>query len=838
MADPTGTVTIQPAPNDTPMVIEPAAAPATALNNNYTTVTNGDGTTTVTFSDGSTATYSGFGTDAEKEISTTAPSNASGTKTSATVTDTTGSSTGSGTGNGGNGDTGTGSGAGTGKGTGSSILPTPATNAIQPDLPTEIVPNPLSQFASYSYAWSLWWLDVGDYNNLVGNITDVGPGLSTPLGPNSYVVAEDSGLYPTRRLPTQLGLNYQIQRVEFDTAVGLNSSSKSSNMITGSMTILEPYGVTWVDSLVAASYKNNQYQNWMTQPFMLQLDFTGYDDSGAPLAPSLTALYRKRFPIKFTKIGINVGTKGAEYAVSFYPSGHETLYPELSSTPKDFTVTAGTVKDFFDPKSPTSFTGQLNKFYQDQVTHSERQYASVYSFDFDPLISASKIVYDKQLSLNSSNPNTTGGIDLTKSSFTIPAKTQITEIINRVLIQSEYLQSQLGVNLQGLTQDQINQNAQVKANLVKTFQTFKTTARTQYSGADASGAVQQGVFDNIKNKYAQSYNYAVRKYTVYDPIHPATPFLTDSRSNTLKNYNYIYTGKNTDIIDFKLNFDTTWYVPIATHTRAVAETNVSGSTLVNTTLANAPAIILSPQLLAASAIPQFGQLTNLTPMRVTSTVNNPNNNIGFGTINNPGSQVAADVLNTVYSRPTGDMVTLDLTILGDPTLVKQDDWLYTPSPLNGSLYNDISVNQAAFAKKYGHLRMDVGQLIAKVTVNTPLDIDTDWTNTGLVFPNPGVYPSLFSGQYKILTIKNTFENGKFIQVLRMVRVMNNDLINKAPPDTQADRTGSVTTSQTNQNGTNNSVQPAGSNSTPAGEAGFDANGQVNTAGDATRYGGG
>ena len=671
---------------------------------------------------------------------------------------------------------------------------------------------------------------------MVGNVTDVGPGLSTALGQKSYVVAEDSGLYPTRRLPTQLGLNYQIQRVEFETVVGLNSSSKSSNMIAGSMTILEPYGVTWVDSLVAASYSNNQYQNWMTQPFMLQLDFTGYDDSGAPIAPGLTALYRKRFPIKVTKIGINVGTNGAEYTVNFYPCGHETLYPELSSTPKDFTVTAGTVQEFFDPKSKTSLTGQLNNFYQNQVVSGDRQYASIYSFDFDTLISDSTIVYDKQLSLTDSNPNSKNGIDLTKSSFTIPAKTQITEIINRVLIQSSYLQSQLGVDLQGLTQDQINQNAQIKANLVKTFQTFKTTARTQYAGADASGTLQQSVFDNIKNKYAQSYNYAVHRYTVYDPIHPATPFLTDSRSNTLKSYNYIYTGKNTDIIDFKLNFDTTWYVPIATYNKEVASENVSGSTLLNSRLSNAPTVILSPQLLAASAIPQFGQVNNLTPMRVTSTVNNPNNNIGFGTINNPGSQIAADVLNTVYSRPTGDMVTLDLTILGDPTLVKQDDWLYSPSPATGSLYNDLSVNQAAFAKKYGHLRMDAGQLIARVTVNTPLDIDTDWTNTGLVFPNPGVYPSLFSGQYKILTIKNTFENGKFIQVLRMVRVMNNDLINKAPPDTQADRTGSVNTSQTNQNSTNTTIQPQGSTSTPAGEAGFDTNGQVNTAADATRYG--
>ena len=103
-------------------------------------------------------------------------------------------------------------------------------STIRKPVPTGIIPNPMHDYASWTYALSLWWLDIGDYNSL-SKISDIGVGTNFPLGPNSYVIAEDSGLYPSRRLPTQLGLNYNIQDVDFETIVGLNSKSKKSGSI-------------------------------------------------------------------------------------------------------------------------------------------------------------------------------------------------------------------------------------------------------------------------------------------------------------------------------------------------------------------------------------------------------------------------------------------------------------------------------------------------------------------------------------------------------------------------------------------------------------------------------
>ena len=126
--------------------------------------------------------------------------------------------------------------------------------AIKIPYPTDIVPNPLHTYASYTYGWSLWWLSVTDYNEL-SNMPDVDVALAwEPKA--SYVVAEDGGQYPTQRLPTTFGLNYQIQNVQLKTTFGLNQQTQHSNLLSASATIIEPYGFTLFDALAAASNKN------------------------------------------------------------------------------------------------------------------------------------------------------------------------------------------------------------------------------------------------------------------------------------------------------------------------------------------------------------------------------------------------------------------------------------------------------------------------------------------------------------------------------------------------------------------------------------------------------
>jgi hypothetical protein len=715
--------------------------------------------------------------------------------------------------------------------------------ALKTPTPTSIIPNPMHQYASWTYATSLWWLDIDDYNNLI-NVGDAGPGTNLSL-PNSYVIAEDSGLYPNQRLPTQNGLNYNIQSIEFDTVVGHNSASKSSNMIAGKMLVVEPYGVTLLDTLIKASV--SKQDNYTDRPYMIQIDFVGYDDNGNPVPSSQTNIYRKRFPITITGFSIEVTAKGAEYNIDFAAAGHQAHQnDEHSKVPKNITVTAATVDDFFNANVSTSFTSQLNSFWLQEAQDQKSQFADSISFDIDSKIAQSKIVYDKQLSLAQANPNG-GGIDLSKSSFAIPSGTSIQEIINKVLIQSQFLQDQIPDPTADQTAEQTTAQNQAVLN------TFKTVVQTTYGGLNSGGAPVTGsaAKDQIRSRYAKTFKYGIHQYHNYSVPHPAAPQATDSRQQTVKAYNYIYTGKNIDILDFKIVFDTTFYTAVNTYTAENAAAQPTASSATDTTKADAKTPTITMNLLGAlGVIPGLSQVLNLTPIRIRNIVNDQRDNMGMNIITNPKAQVAANLMRSVYTESvSAAMASLDLKIVGDPTLLKQDDWLYTPSPTTSTNWL-ATIAQSLFAQQYGHIKMDDGALIASVTVNTPVDIDIDQQNQGLVSPAIGSVPSIFSGQYEIKTIKNTFSDGIFVQTLSMIRLPNSDIVGSGVIANSNNSRGTVGLNQSIQGLVNSAVQSvkglfsssSGSTSTPAssspGQATYGADGAVNSAYDATRYGDG
>jgi hypothetical protein len=637
--------------------------------------------------------------------------------------------------------------------------------AIKQPAETSVVPNPLHKYASYTYSWSLWWLDVNDFNQLMAK-DDVGPALAWNPGPKSYVLAEDGGLYPGRRHPATLGLNYNIQNVEFTTAIGPNQVSKSSNLQTGSMTIIEPYGVTFIDSLVACSFDGTQFVNYLMHPLMLQLEFKGYDDKGNMIPSSQMVTYRKRFPIVIKNMKLSVTGKGAEYRIAFAPASAQGLDPEFEKTPEEFTIDAGTVQEFFDAFSAKYLIHQAG-----QVGTARVEYGDSIKFDIDPTIAESKIVYDKELPLKLANPDG-NGISLSKSSFVIPKGTSILDVITRVMSHSSYL-----INLQLGLEDSIGGPVGPK-DQTAIFNAFKTQSAVEYAGVDSAGVERKGVYDTRRTRRPIKITYKIHQYPTWNGGNPNVPLFPDSQPHTVKEYNYLYTGQNIDIIDFKLDFNTTYHTAINTYNSQFSAQQSSENTSKNIKASNTGKLSLSPSSLAAIFVPQLKLVPSVTPMRYKHIIGDANATAGMNVKDRPSAQVAADVLQSIYSAPPSGgngMITVPLTIVGDPTLIKQDDWLYIPSPVKATEYNSWnSQTQAEFVAKHGHIRMDAGQIVVSLTVNTPLDIDADITNQGLVYPQPRTRPALFSGQYYIQKIVSKFQTGKFEQVLTLNRFINTD----------------------------------------------------------------
>ena len=642
------------------------------------------------------------------------------------------------------------------------------------------VTNPLHKYASWTYNFSLWWLDIADYNNLVDQKS---ASASTTLLPNSYVLAEQGGIYTDRRLPATYGLNYNIQDVEFTTIIGLNAQSKSTNLTEGKITIIEPYGVSLLDTLISASWDpaSQTYQNYNDRPYMLELDFVGWTDEGK--VPDKTIqIFKKRFPIRFTSFKLEITTKGSVYNIGFTAAGHEAYDKHTITTPKIFSITAGTVDEFFNDLSK-----QWTAHLVNQVMRGQAEWADEIVFEFpDDIIGKSKITSDKQTSISDANTNMATKLDTSKKTFTIPAGTSIIDIISKALAQSEYLQGQLNLL-----------NTPTKQDQTQVLSAFKTSARVKYQGMNKSGVRAPGVFDVLANRRPKQATFVITPYASWNNNHPRnTTQLADPSVNVSKVYNYTYTGKNIDILDLKVNFDSTYFIPVLGYLNKKASVDATASTARETLASAAPDILFGQGFFLKNYPQLFGQTKNPTPLMTRIITNDRNITMGMKNSKTPEAQTTADVVGSLFTRLSGDMMTPEIRIVGDPTLIKQDDWLYVSNSKDD--YNSpTTATQAEYVQKTGHVKMDAGDVVCSLKINSPIDIDTDITNQGGIFPPPGTSPSTFDGYYRILIVRNIFTNGKFEQVLRMTRYANGKIIDEYNADKQATE-DAVNNSQNNQ----------------------------------------
>jgi hypothetical protein len=593
--------------------------------------------------------------------------------------------------------------------------------------------------------------------------------------PNSYVIAEDAGLYPTRRLPSTLGLNYNIQDVKFKTNIAPSQTHGPTSVVSGDMTILEPFGLSFIDAIVAASFNGQTFDSWTDRPFLLELNFHGYDDTGTAMSGQLLPLYRKRFPIRITTVRVSTNARGSEYKISFVAANQEAYFKKYGFLPQDLHLQGTNIQEVLN-----DLANQLNAFYQAQTTAAQgtSAFSDSYAFVIDPALGVNNILSGDGKSSLMQLANDGTNINGNVFKFDFSAHTSIVDVIGKVMARGGFFQNQLN-----------SQTGTIIPN--QPLNTYKILSQTIYSGTDSSGNSLGPVFNYRQGVFARKITYVINQYVSWQNNHPNSPSLyADSTPYTCKTYNYTYSGRNTDVIDFKLEFNNTWYTNVMTYTQvtpANTPSPVTGSDILSEesppiTPAGTIALLNIPSVLAR--LPGMTQVPNPTPQAIRPVTNNQNITTGAGIIQDSLAQQVADVHYALYTFNTGQMSVVPLTIMGDPTLIKQDDWLYVPMSTvfsGAGDYNDALLNNSDFAAKYGHLRMSLSEVPVTLTVNSILDQDTEINNTGLAWNFPESTPStaIFSGQYNIVEIDNIFANGKFTQVLHLTRYLNGSVASQA-----------------------------------------------------------
>jgi len=662
---------------------------------------------------------------------------------------------------------------------------------------TAFIENPLSKFASYNCIITLAALTKGELADPDNTYRAKGPinkivksgGIGSNKAPTSY---EQS-----------LGITteYFIDDTEVNAIISSNRSTKQTNATTMNFKVHEPYSMgLFLETLaVTAIAANTEAKSYLDSAYVLILEFVGFDDAGNQIEVPNTKRY---FPIKLTKVEFNVTAGGSVYDISAVAWNDQALADEVQRINQDIDVSGITVADLLqnnnEETNRPSLTSVLNSIQLDQKESENIAAADAYVIMFPESNASAEDTFKNSDSAEagattqsqiSQNLEATAEQGVTLEDIQEFANTDraINEIgqakVDSVTFTSgnskfgtsdvvfedglairgnlEYNQENRYINIsQGsriqdvieaiiLVSDYGKQLATAEPDSRGMLKWFRIETET-YEVTDEDNAKQRG-------RSAKIYVYRVVTYRVHASnfvgASQKSPGIPELKKKIPKKYEYIYSGKNDDIINFDIAFNNAFYTAVSMDLyQAGADSQLNG--------ASAGGFNTRP----------LPTLATDTAARE-NTGNEPSANTEFGANPNTSSAVISgsgtETVEVAISRQFNDilnngvdLITMEVEILGDP--------YYLSDSGIGNYRAPVSQNQTTAD---GSIDYQYEESHVIFEFKTPLDYNND---TGeMIFPAASGEPvKKFSGIYKVISLQNLISQNKFTQNLKLLRVRN------------------------------------------------------------------
>lgn len=424
-----------------------------------------------------------------------------------------------------------------------------------------------------------------------------------------------------------------------------------------------------------------------------------------------------------------------------------------------------------------SVCAAFNDYYAKLKEIGDINYAPRYEIEFDEEIANATLYSGPQPTSvatagttrtnSTTNAQSAGGatkgssLAFSSGVINVPAGTSIDNLIDFIVRQSSYILDQIYLP----NQAQVSLDLQSKAQSGSSVEEIVQKLGKPLKWFKIIPTIKIGQWDNTQGRYVpEIIKFNVRTFTISSKY----PYAPRGRvEGYVKKYDYLFTGRNNDIINWNINFNTLYILGVT----AGLNKSIQGST--------GPG--LNPAGKAADPA-RDGKTTAgvsvLGSQVATPAVTHISGDLKYSSIdggNIPKNIASADLKNSLFIDSRGDMIELDLKIIGDPLFIKQDDVFYS-RPRTGE-------NPALTPNK--SLYMDTGELYIFVNFLSPVDYDEEkglaeikandilGEENSVEARNFGY--SNFSGVYKLITVDSTFVRGKFEQNLRMARILFDQL---------------------------------------------------------------
>lgn len=602
--------------------------------------------------------------------------------------------------------------------------------------------NPLHEYVNYTYKFSIYAVPRTTINKISNG--EISPGNEEAIISSGELLISSGGAKTADR-GGLFGVDFYIDNVALTSIVGQGARSRGTDVIEFGFDIIEPYNTTLLVRLVGQSYKITGKPDFAMMFFVMKIDFLGYTDSGQPKSIPKTS---KFLPFQMINMEFEVGNRGTVYKIKAIPVNHAAQTILDNTIPFHMEISGGTIQEIFNgdaalvtsssaanqraenspatdvkagPKTYSKGVKQaLDEGEKYLVTSKAQVFPNTYSFDFRDGIGDKKIV-DPQVYRTQGfrmsdvkkpeelNPKNTK-LDPSKNTVRVQAGSKITDLINNVLQISDYYTGQFS------TEKRPN----------KPLMFHKIIPLIKF-----------GELDPKTNLYQRAVTYVVKPYTMFG--NDKENFGQKAPTSPVKRYQWIFTGQNRDIIDFKLNYKMSFFeLRNAADKAMVAEGDGEEANPLDG--AGDDNSILDTGVFPRRVRPVFGIADQ--------------SNTG-GTDRSIKTLKLAELFKKQFDS-SGDLISLDLKIVGDPDLIQQDNILYGAAG---------DSNQLQYAS--GSVNFGDHEVYFNIEFKNPISDYND--QTGL-FNVTSQETNFFSGLFKIISVKSEFRGGRFTQTLQNFRV--------------------------------------------------------------------
>lgn len=561
-----------------------------------------------------------------------------------------------------------------------------------------------------------------------------------------------------------------IENVEIETLMAFSENSNASLPCKIQFEIIEPYSVNGFIEALHVTAISAGYPNYLSACFLLKMEFWGYSDRDDEnfLDPVQIKSATRYFPIGLTGIDVDITEKGTRYKVSAVPY-NERAFGQPNVVKKPIKMAGTTVKEILE-NLMENINNQVSRMDKDGRSDADSKLSDEYAVKFvnwsesDGWVEApngeNKISKSKLTDLHRENnlykmadPGTSQKPDAYKKNGVAQPSAQDQakqpESIKYTPGQT-VIQSAEGMNIHDIITSVIR-DCEYMRDILKNIKTrIDEFGMVEYFMVRIE-VTNLDVIDTVSKKPYQKFTYIVSPYRIhYTRIPPhgsAQVKESELSKKSLREYNYIYTGKNVDVLNFKLNFNTLFFeaIPAALGNKDIP------SSKTGTGPSNDPEAAVSGSEVGR-------QQANQVPLTPTKVSNSPTQYTGANAaqpLDDPYSVLARNMHESIINSKAS-MITGEIEILGDP--------LYVATNGVGN-YNAKPAGQGKLVN--GEANHLYGDVFVTINFRNPIDILDLERGGGMEFDSNRVP---FSGVYRVIKAISTFKEGKFGQRLEIIRV--------------------------------------------------------------------